>query len=464
MALRAGPLGPRSAGARDRGCRAAWLTRTGAHGRILVVRHGAPVGHRRAHPNDRTRRPRLRAPSRRATRSAKSDGEEASRRAPRHHRDHKTRRRSRNLIPKVCTFRHRSSTITPSIPSRPRSPRVLPWTPDGDSAAASTWPSLTSHIATGRVRCHPATVPPRSKRVAPHVPKGWWTGDAAVTGHPGTIHSVTSTDAGAPNQLTYQPSLDGLRALAVAAVVLFHLHETGLTGGFLGVDTFFVLSGFLITTLLVLEWRRRDHIGLLAFWARRARRLLPALILLLIVVAIYAKLEAPDLGTPPIALGWHRRIVLRRQLAVRGVAPVVLRVVQRGIAVSPPVVVGDRRAVLPGVAARDRGMSHPRTRPTPLVGVDGRTRHHRVDHRDGRVVQRRRSLPLRTTAPTRMRTRSSSARCSRSSSSTCRPRPHDASGRSTSPESSRWPDSSPRLPSPTRRALGCTAVVRSSSH
>ena len=105
---------------------------------------------------------------------------------------------------------------------------------------------------------------------------------------------MTSTDADAPNQLAYQPSLDGLRALAVAAVVVFHLRETGLTGGFLGVDTFFVLSGFLITTLLVLEWRRRSGIELLAFWARRARRLLPALILLIVAVAIYAKFEVPS--------------------------------------------------------------------------------------------------------------------------------------------------------------------------
>ena len=104
---------------------------------------------------------------------------------------------------------------------------------------------------------------------------------------------MTSTDADAPNQLAYQPSLDGLRALAVAAVVVFHLHETGLTGGFLGVDTFFVLSGFLITTLLVLEWRRTTSIGLIAFWARRARRLLPALILLLIAVAVFAHFEVP---------------------------------------------------------------------------------------------------------------------------------------------------------------------------
>jgi peptidoglycan/LPS O-acetylase OafA/YrhL len=75
--------------------------------------------------------------------------------------------------------------------------------------------------------------------------------------------------------------------------VVFHLDEQGLTGGFLGVDAFFVLSGFLITTLLVLEWRRHTGIGLLAFWGRRARRLLPALLVLMLAVAVFAAIEVP---------------------------------------------------------------------------------------------------------------------------------------------------------------------------
>jgi len=105
---------------------------------------------------------------------------------------------------------------------------------------------------------------------------------------------VTSAAAESPTHaLSYQPALDGLRALAVAAVVAFHLDEQGLTGGFLGVDAFFVLSGFLITTLLVLEWRRHQGIGLLAFWGRRARRLLPALLLVILAVAIFAWIEVP---------------------------------------------------------------------------------------------------------------------------------------------------------------------------
>ena len=105
---------------------------------------------------------------------------------------------------------------------------------------------------------------------------------------------MSTTDAADGNRLAYHPPLDGIRALAVAAVVVFHLHESGLTGGFLGVDAFFVLSGFLITTLLVLEWRRTEGIGLVAFWGRRARRLLPALLLLLVAVAVYASFEVPS--------------------------------------------------------------------------------------------------------------------------------------------------------------------------
>ena len=74
------------------------------------------------------------------------------------------------------------------------------------------------------------------------------------------------------------PGLDGLRALAIAAVLLFHLDTRWLPGGFLGVDVFFVVSGFLITTLLVRERAATGTVDLPAFWTRRARRLLPALL------------------------------------------------------------------------------------------------------------------------------------------------------------------------------------------
>ena len=93
--------------------------------------------------------------------------------------------------------------------------------------------------------------------------------------------------------LTYQPALDGLRAVAVGAVIAYHFGNGWARGGFLGVDAFFVLSGFLITSLLLNEWDRRRGINLPRFWARRARRLLPALFVVLGAIALYAVALAP---------------------------------------------------------------------------------------------------------------------------------------------------------------------------
>ncbi len=89
-------------------------------------------------------------------------------------------------------------------------------------------------------------------------------------------------------RLRYLPALDGLRAFAVAGVLAYHGGLDWARGGFLGVDLFFVLSGFLITTLLLREREDTGGIALGAFWLRRARRLLPALFLLLLLVVTYA--------------------------------------------------------------------------------------------------------------------------------------------------------------------------------
>ncbi|WP_421121049.1 acyltransferase family protein [Aquihabitans daechungensis] len=91
-------------------------------------------------------------------------------------------------------------------------------------------------------------------------------------------------------QLPHVEALDGLRGAAVAAV-LFH-HAGHLTGGWLGVDLFFVLSGYLITALLLQGWKDRGSVALGNFWARRVRRLGPALVLLLLGVSAYALLVA----------------------------------------------------------------------------------------------------------------------------------------------------------------------------
>jgi peptidoglycan/LPS O-acetylase OafA/YrhL len=91
----------------------------------------------------------------------------------------------------------------------------------------------------------------------------------------------------------YHRALDGVRALAVAAVLAFHGGVTALHGGFLGVDAFFVLSGFLITSLLLAEHRQTGRISLTTFWGRRVRRLLPALLLVLATVVVVSRWTLP---------------------------------------------------------------------------------------------------------------------------------------------------------------------------
>jgi peptidoglycan/LPS O-acetylase OafA/YrhL len=101
------------------------------------------------------------------------------------------------------------------------------------------------------------------------------------------------------------PALDGLRALAVLAVILYHAHlPPWLPGGFLGVEVFFVISGYLITSLLLKEWGRDQRVNLKVFWLRRARRLLPALFLLLAGVLTFAVVFLPEevAGLRPAAL------------------------------------------------------------------------------------------------------------------------------------------------------------------
>ena len=101
-----------------------------------------------------------------------------------------------------------------------------------------------------------------------------------------------------PSLLGYLPALDGVRALAVMAVIVYHANKTWLGGGFLGVEVFFVISGFLITSLLIAESERDGRISLKQFWIRRARRLLPALWVMLALVAIYCSLfEREMLGS-----------------------------------------------------------------------------------------------------------------------------------------------------------------------
>jgi peptidoglycan/LPS O-acetylase OafA/YrhL len=101
-------------------------------------------------------------------------------------------------------------------------------------------------------------------------------------------------------RFAHRPALDGVRAFAVAAVLVYHGGVAAVPGGFLGVDAFFVLSGFLITSLLLAEVAGTGRIRLAAFWGRRARRLLPALLLMLAVVVPASRVLLASGDLPPV--------------------------------------------------------------------------------------------------------------------------------------------------------------------
>jgi peptidoglycan/LPS O-acetylase OafA/YrhL len=96
------------------------------------------------------------------------------------------------------------------------------------------------------------------------------------------------------SRFPYMPGIDAMRALAVLAVFGYHAGLDWVPGGFLGVDVFFVISGYLITSLLLGEFRSTDHIELGRFWLRRARRLLPAVGVLIAVVMVVSAIASPD--------------------------------------------------------------------------------------------------------------------------------------------------------------------------
>ncbi|QRY60953.1 acyltransferase family protein [Gordonia sp. PDNC005] len=100
------------------------------------------------------------------------------------------------------------------------------------------------------------------------------------------------------NESSYLPGLDGIRAVAVTVVLLYHLQVPGFGGGLLGVGVFFTLSGYLITSLLISTHQRTGGLNLKTFWLRRARRLLPAVVLVLIATLVTTAVVIPDkLGT-----------------------------------------------------------------------------------------------------------------------------------------------------------------------
>ncbi len=117
--------------------------------------------------------------------------------------------------------------------------------------------------------------------------------DAPALARLADLESVPTRSPGQPRsagtpKMGYQPGLDGLRAISVVAVMLYHAGFEWMHGGFFGVEVFFVVSGFLITSLLLEEWGRDDRIALGQFWLRRGRRLLPALFTMLLAVGVWA--------------------------------------------------------------------------------------------------------------------------------------------------------------------------------
>jgi peptidoglycan/LPS O-acetylase OafA/YrhL len=111
-------------------------------------------------------------------------------------------------------------------------------------------------------------------------------------------------------RLGYVPALDGLRGVAILGVLGVHLF--GLSGGFYGVDLFFVLSGFLITTLLLEEHDRTGRVSLRAFYIRRARRLMPALCAVLVLIAVVGPLYySPALLASIVASGLYAANIVR---------------------------------------------------------------------------------------------------------------------------------------------------------
>ena len=169
---------------------------------------------------------------------------------------------------------------------------------------------------------------------------------------PGTPGPASETPGGKPAASTpwRAPGLDGVRALAVLAVLAFHESLPWIPGGFLGVDVFFVLSGYLITDLLAARFGRDGNIGLASFYQRRARRLLPALALMLLTVTAAVSVLEPGqrTGLRPALLGAVTYTSNWWQAFAHHVLLLALRAAAR---VRASVVTSGRGAVLPDLAA-----------------------------------------------------------------------------------------------------------------
>ena len=152
-------------------------------------------------------------------------------------------------------------------------------------------------------------------------------------------------------QSGFRPDIEGLRAVAVVAVVLFHAEVPGVGGGFVGVDVFFVILGFLITGLLWREVSTAGTVGLRSFYGARARRLLPASATVGVVTMIASRSCCPR-SRPGPSRGRHRqRVVCRQHVVIAQATNYFFSDDTRRR--SGAYFIGRRGAVLPGVAAPD---------------------------------------------------------------------------------------------------------------
>ena len=111
------------------------------------------------------------------------------------------------------------------------------------------------------------------------------------------VASPPPSDGRAP----FRPDIEGLRAVAVLLVLAYHARIPGFPGGYIGVDVFYVVSGFLITGLIVRELRATGRVDLVTFYARRARRLLPAALVVIALTVIASAIVLPPLRVPDVA-------------------------------------------------------------------------------------------------------------------------------------------------------------------
>jgi peptidoglycan/LPS O-acetylase OafA/YrhL len=182
-------------------------------------------------------------------------------------------------------LRHDDLAITPSGAS------------DRGARPTMTRPALR-HLSLREAAIPPATDRRSSAGQAPPAAYGDATGNQpSQPGHRDTTMALPRPTGGDG----FRPDVEGLRGLAVLVVLLFHSNLAGVTGGFVGVDVFFVISGLLITGLLLRERERTGRIGFLQFYARRVRRLLPAAVVTLVVtlvvaVNVIAPLDRPGVG------------------------------------------------------------------------------------------------------------------------------------------------------------------------